>query len=90
MLLVISYFIQESIKEGVAALNKTDDSGVEQVEIEEVEASEVELPAPEAESKAVTQVDEPVKKKAETSVLQDEGISDHFTSEKAAAPSGEL
>ena len=89
MLLVISYFIQESIKEGVAALNKTDDSGVEQVEIEEVEASEVELPAPEAESKAVTQVDEPVKK-AEMPVLQDEGISDHFTSEKAAAPSGEL
>ena len=70
-------------------MNKTDDSGVEQAEIEEVEASEVELPAPEAESNAVTQVDEPVKK-AESSVQQDEGISDHFTSEKAAAPSGEL
>jgi hypothetical protein len=68
-------------------LNKTDDSGV--VQIEEVEASEVELPAPEAESHAITQVDEPVKK-AEMSALQDEGISDHFTSDKAAAPSGEL
>ncbi|CBY19704.1 unnamed protein product [Oikopleura dioica] len=78
--------IKESIKEGVAALNKTDDSGV--VQIEEVEASEVELPAPEAESHAEPKQDD--KKKAETSVLQDEGISDHFTSEKAAAPSGEL
>ena len=58
------------------------------MQIEEVEASEVELPAPEAESHAEPKQDD--KKKAETSVLQDEGISDHFTSEKAAAPSGEL
>ena len=65
-------------------MNKTDDSGV--VQIEEVEASEVVLPAPEAEPHAEPEPE----KKAETSVLQDEGISDHFTSEKAAAPSGEL
>ena len=66
----------------MSALNKKDDSGAAELletsaeELDVVEASEVDM-GEEKDAK-------------EASVLKDEGISDHFTSEKAAAPSGGL